>query len=461
MSFLKSGLARFLLAFGMGGAIVGFGLVAVLLRAGPETLCAKALLCSPISVEQVGGAKAIHLAGAPDLKRGFSVYWETANPLQDARVSYRPDGLGGWREAKAVSVPAPPNGFLKGAGHIHRTTIEGLEPGTVYEYRVSSDLRGAGPWSETFRTRTLPETGPVSLAFVSDLCLRDRPDGRSAGVEVTRASLSQARPDYILGGGDYACALDDGRYAMAEPAIQQWFQEWQSVFTRSPFLAQYGNLECCHGSDTSQWKPRLTQGWAGSYSPDGLSFSFDVLDAHFVGFFEPGTGAVPGKDALDWLEADLEAARARGQRFLVVYQHGPLFGAGQTHPPDPSLQAAIVPILERQQVDLHLSGHDQSYERTLPLMGGADGKPKIGSQERGLYDRWDGVVYAKVSPSGRHARLQPNLPETIPAYMAVADDSAYYYAMISLSGQGELSVVTHKVDANANNDVIDTFKITR
>src|SRR3546814_5470515 len=89
--------------------------------------------------------------------------------------------------------------------------------------------------------------------------------------------------------------------------------------------------------------------------------------------FAPGDGYLPPEDLLGWLDEDLGAARRNGAQWLIVYQHDSLFGHGLSHPADPRLRRLLMPILEKHEVDLHLSAQDQSYERTFPLRTGEAG----------------------------------------------------------------------------------------
>jgi hypothetical protein len=298
----------------------------------------------------------------------------------------------------------------------------------------------------------------AKLVFISDICLFDRPDGRSGPIREIMTSIQDEGVDIILGGGDYACAFDDGRYLTPEPAVQRFFDEWQSVFSRIPFVAVYGNHECCVGEDFAMWRPRLDFGFAPYKSKNGKSFGFDLLDTYFVGFY--GTGQEPSapKEDLIWLDQSLKEARERGQKRSIVFQHGPVFSFGKSHPPQEKLRSQIVPILEHNRVNLHLSAHDLSYERTLPLLEGGDGAPKIGSREPGVYKGWPGVVYAKVSPTGRSSKQVDNVPDEIPDYMAVTDDQHFFYALVTLRENGPMSVVVHAFDHSGNQHVADRFE---
>lgn len=68
---------------------------------------------------------------------------------------------------------------------------------------------------------------------------------------------------------------------------------------------------------------------------------------------------------LQWLEETLSTANAK---WIVVAMHHPPFSAGAHGSDEGSLQN-LVPIFEKYQVDLVLSGHDHDYQRSKPVNG--------------------------------------------------------------------------------------------
>jgi len=154
----------------------------------------------------------------------------------------------------------------------------------------------------------------------------------------------------------------------------------------------------------------------------------------------------------------VRAARGRGQRYAVVFSHGPIIAQGRRHPPQPEFRAAIAPVLEAEEVDLHLSAHDMAYERTAPLRNAAEGAPMAGEAEPGA---WPGVVYAKVSPGGRRALDREVLPPSLPNYVAAAEDDHFYYAVVTVTPDGPIDYVAYRIDDAGARSVVDQFVIER
>jgi hypothetical protein len=164
---------------------------------------------------------------------------------------------------------------------------------------------------------------------------------------------------------------------------------------------------------------------------------------------------------ITWLDQDLSAARARGTNWLIVFQHESIYGSGHSHPNRSEAQTVLAPIFLRHKVDLHLSAHDQNLERTFPLIGDPE-KPEIASADLSNYRKGAGVIYAKVSPSGKRSEIGhgfSKLPDEKADYVAVRDDTAHHYAVISVDhGVLEVRVVAVHPDGGPT-QTIDQFRI--
>jgi len=119
-------------------------------------------------------------------------------------------------------------------------------------------------------------------------------------------------------------------------------------------------------------------------------YSFDWGTAHFVminsNYYQKGGGEkaadLPGQlqgelraEQLDWLEADLQAARERGQKHLFVFSHEPAFpNGGHAHdgmwwngqrPEILAIRERFWKILCTHQVVAAFFGDEHNYSRTL------------------------------------------------------------------------------------------------
>jgi len=223
-------------------------------------------------------------------------------------------------------------------------------------------------------------------------------------------------------------------------------------------MPQLGNHEVELGEQVLDWSPRLPR---ATDSSSGFSRSFDVGAAHFVGLHAPGRA--PSPLDLEWLADDLRSKAATSARWRIVYQHAPVFAHGTSHPARPELRE-LMALFDRLGVDLHLSGHDQSYERTHPVR--ADGKAAHPESRggRSVYAAEAGVVYAKVSPAGKlsdrslgFSRLKGDCPPLI----AARDDSAHHWARLVIDAH-ELRVIVEGLGgAGETPSTFDDFSLVR
>lgn len=401
-----------------------------------------------------GRASKIHLSWMEDPSTSLTVTWQTPGTGAPAAVQYRRLDDGEWQHAVATTRPSPGIG-----GTLSKVTLRGLSPDTVYEYQVSSDPGVQPAWSQIAYTQTAPPRGPADFifTFIADTGLIGRPDGLATGTYQVLQEIRADDPLFILGGGDYAYSDRDVRFGTVGEAVEAWFEQMEGVLTRSPLMAQYGNHEVSLDERIEDWAPRLGQSQRANQWKD---FSFDVGDAHFVGLLI--AGREPRAEQLNWLDADLAAARERKMRWLILFHHEPIYAHGKSHPAKPIIRQKLVPILQKHRVDLDLSAHDQNYERTYPLIGDSE-KPTVANQSPDRYRAGDGVLYVKVSPGGKLSNLGGSFSRFSSEqkdFIAVRHDKAHHYALITVKPEGTLTVRVYAIECDGSAKYeIDQFTI--
>jgi hypothetical protein len=403
--------------------------------------------------EQPGPPEQIHLSWSGDPATSLTVRWMT--PAAGAGfVDYRRKGDSSWAQVESASRPSPGIG-----GFLHTAELSGLFPDTAYEYRVLARTPEGGRQSATFLTRTAPasDATPFTCGFFCDTGVAGRPGGGVDGIVRILHELKEARPLFLLGGGDYSYCDKDPRFKAIATGIDAWFRQMEPLAAEIPLMAQYGNHEVDLVERFSDWEPRFAHP-AGRH---GRCYSFRVGPAHFSAFYAPVKIVDP--EDLAWLDSDLARARASGARWLIVFQHQPIFAHGRSHPANPDVKHKLVPVLERHRVDLHLSGHDQNFERTFPLRGAAI-TPITASRDPRSTPAGIGTIYAKISPSGKRSDIGGDFSRFTVSqqdFIAARDDRAHHYALLTVTPD-KLEVAVH---ALANDSVpsrtIDRFEIVR
>jgi predicted phosphodiesterase len=300
--------------------------------------------------------------------------------------------------ARALAIPE--NAGLP-AAHFHSVVFRGLEPDTLYAYRVSG---AGGKWSEWFQVRTAPTQGPITFLYVGDA----QNGILSHWARTIRAAYAKA-PDarFIIHAGDM---VDQGS---RDFEWAQWFKAVGFIHGMIPAIPVAGNHEYSalkvDESTTRRllsilWRPQFTLPedaaapdllketmYAVRYNSDLEVF---VLDSNFRDV------AVTAK----WLDDKLSASTAR---WKVATFHHPVFSSGRNRD-NPGWRDAILPVLRKHGVDLVLQGHDHTYAR-----GAVPQSPERYSTQRGgvvesmFVNSVSGAKMYEFS-EGDWARYEPN-----------------------------------------------------
>ncbi|MCC6483792.1 MAG: metallophosphoesterase, partial [Armatimonadetes bacterium] len=117
-----------------------------------------------------------------------------------------------------------------------------------------------------------------------------------------------------------------------------------------------------------------TNGEAGG-NPSGTEkyYSFDFGQVHFICLDSQSSDKSANGAMAQWLVNDLNMPSTKSKRWIIAYFHHPPYTHG-SHNSDTSqtcidVRTNIAPILENGGVDLVLSGHSHSYERSVLLDG--------------------------------------------------------------------------------------------
>ncbi|MBZ0121340.1 MAG: metallophosphoesterase, partial [Sandaracinaceae bacterium] len=144
-----------------------------------------------------------------------------------------------------------------------------------------------------------------------------------------------------------------------------------------PAMGNHEGLSSDSGTETGPYYEAYVLPRAGEAGglPSGTEayYAFDYANVHFVVLDSHDSPRLPGGPMLRWLEADLAAT---DQEWIVAFWHHPPYTHG-THNSDVESQLIemrryAVPILEAAGVDLVLTGHSHSYERSMLVHGAYD-----------------------------------------------------------------------------------------
>jgi hypothetical protein len=288
-----------------------------------------------------------------------------------------------WRTSSAensrVQFGQTPGGFY--SDHVddatstteHVIVLTGLTPGTRYYYTV-----GPTP-SPTMTGDSLTfETSPPSghnewtrIWVLGDSGLPGLAQNRVRDAFVAWTGTRGADVWLMLGDNAYNSGLDSEFQSGLFTPYRSQLQRWPLWLTR-------GNHDVLYSGTNNDYYDFFTFPTAaeagGTVSSTEAYYSFDYGPVHFICLDSEGTTRTPGSAMLTWLAGDLAA---NSLPWTIAYWHHPPYTKGSHDSDDAAdsggrmrdMRQYALPILEAAGVDLVLTGHSHSYERSFLLDG--------------------------------------------------------------------------------------------
>jgi acid phosphatase type 7 len=307
----------------------------------------------------------------------------------------------------------------------YQAELTGLRPDTEYSYRVVHEgLTVAADQSLRFRTAG---RGPFSFLAFGD-------SGTGSPEQRALAQLLfRERPALVLHLGDLG--YPTGTFPILST---RYLDVYQDLMKRVPFFATPGNHEYDADNGAPYFAIHAPPFEGVPLADRGRYYSFDWGEVHFTSLDTnlPLTQAAQGSGPmLQWLEQDL--ARTR-QPWRVVFLQNPAYPTSvhETSAANALVRTRVVPILDRYNVQLVLSGDEHNYQESKPLRGGQVVEPGAGA--------------VHVISGGGGAPLYPVVPRTFLAYA----ESAHHYLRVEVQSP-RLTVHAIRLDGQE----IDTFTL--
>jgi len=323
----------------------------------------------------------------------------------------------------------------------HEVTLTGLAADTTYYYSIgsTSDVF-AGDDNEHFFL-TPPTTGtdkPTRLWVLGD---SGTANGNAQAVANAYENFTGSiHTDLWLMLGDNA--YYDGTDSQYQAAV---FDMYPSMLRKSVLWPTLGNHDGHAADSSTQTGPYYdiftlpTSGEAGGLaSGTEAYYSFDYGNIHFVCLDSHETDRSLGGAMMSWLTQDLAATT---QEWVIAFWHHPAYTKGShdsdTDPKLIQMRENALPILEAAGVDLVLSGHSHSYERSFLLEGhygtsdtltpamqidAGDGKTDGNGAYKAVFDEanpYQGAVYITAGSSGKTSSAPLNHPVMVHASLQV------------------------------------------
>ncbi|HZM70441.1 MAG TPA: metallophosphoesterase [Candidatus Cryosericum sp.] len=254
----------------------------------------------------------------------------------------------------------------------HEMTLQGLEPETRYYYAVGSSTGTlAGGVGLSFATAPRPGT----RRSVRIWSIGDSGTANEAARRVRDSYLGVAGgrlPEVWLMLGDNA--YPDGTDAQYQAAVFDMYPGFLAGTVLWPTLGNHDGISAHSATQSGPYYDIFTLPTAAQAGglPSGTEayYSFDYANLHFICLDSHETDRSPQGAMMTWLRAD---ALSTKQDWTIAFWHHPPYTKG-SHDSDFEFQLIdmrenALPILEAAGVDLVLTGHSHSYERSFLLDG--------------------------------------------------------------------------------------------
>lgn len=255
----------------------------------------------------------------------------------------------------------------------HELQLGGLSPNSRYYYSIGSTsaVLDGGDAGYFFETSPSPGATIASRIWVI---------GDSGTANADQAAVYNAYKNYT--GSTYTdlwLMLGDNAYNSGTDAQYQSavFNIYADMLRQTPLFPTLGNHDGQSADSATETGPYYDiftlprAGEAGGIaSGTEAYYSFDFGNIHFVVLDSFGSNRAANGAMMQWLQMDLQN---NAQEWLIAFWHHPPYSKG-SHDSDTevelqNMREIFLPVLENYGVDLVLSGHSHSYERSKLING--------------------------------------------------------------------------------------------
>lgn len=296
--------------------------------------------------------------GTPD---SVTIRWRTATAT-DSRVRFgdAPGNLTSWFDDAVMTTE-------------HTVTLTGLMADTTYYYSIGSTSEIFAGDDPDYFFLTSPPIGtakPTRLWVLGDSGTANA--NAQAVADAYENFTGTRHTDLWLMLGDNA--YNDGTDSQYQAAVFDMYPGRLRKTVLWPTLGNHDGITADSATQTGPYYDIFTlpaNGEAGGLaSGTEAYYSFDYGNIHFICLESHETDRSPNGAMMSWLVQDLADTT---QEWIIAFWHHPPYTKG-SHDSDTEIQLIqmrenALPILEAAGVDLVLSGHSHSYERSYLLDG--------------------------------------------------------------------------------------------
>ncbi len=349
----------------------------------------------------------------------------------------------------------------------HRVEISGLTPNTKYYYQVSTPAGLLTVNDGSYFFKTNPAVGSESQTRI--WTIGDSGRGNTDAINVRNsfenyvvATGRKADLWLMLGDNAYNNGLD-AEYTNTlfniYPSILRNTVLWPTLGNHDGYAKNYVSGDIPYYSSFSLPKNAEVGGVA---SGTESYYSFNYANIHFICLNSYDEDRDSAGQMASWLKLDLASDHSK---WKIAFWHHPPYSKG-SHNSDTEIELIqmreqILPIIEDYGVDLVLTGHSHSYERSF-LIDGHYGDSTTLTDEM-ILDGSPGS-YAKPSQEvGHFGTIYTVNGVAAKASGGTLDHPAMYTSQLKL-GSMVIDILGNRLDAkmiDVNGEVADQFSISK
>lgn len=280
----------------------------------------------------------------------------------------------------------------------YKAEATGLKANTTYYYQLGSE---AGGMSEvgTFKTGS-DKNDAFSFLHYTDTqnayWNQNLIDEAAFGADTIKKALALDKDaSFVMHTGDIV------EIAEVEDEWVDLFEKSKESFMKTTLATAPGN----HDEYGLNYDERFLNKYtdhvnvpnAGGKDDGGTYYSYDFNGVHFIVLntndYKNEEKKAVGKEQLEWLKKDVEEARSKGAKWVILSYHKPIYSKSYHSLQDTDVQNVkeeLMKLTDELNIDLVLQGHDHVISRTKSLVYAPESKffAKV-SEEAEKKDGWD------------------------------------------------------------------------
>lgn len=237
--------------------------------------------------------------------------------------------------------------------YMHKATVSGLEPGTVYNFRVGNGTI----FSEMGTFVTDDADSKFNFITVADIQASSLENFQAGAKVVDAAFDTMSDAEFMVNLGDFTNDSTNEEWNYYDEALAHINRNTTIV----PIAGNHDGLGVWHwfnnmfNLDTSESVQNL----------NGVNYSFDYGNAHFAVLNTNDLLSVSFAQ-LQWLKNDMNGTD-KDWKIVLMHKSPYTLGKDGKWPDALYLQSSLTKVLAQCDVDLVMSGHDHQYLRTKPI----------------------------------------------------------------------------------------------